>query len=54
MARKRHSDEDILKLLCQIEVKLAAGSWQRRGVSVSWVSTLRAPGILKLIPDSFH
>ena len=26
MARKRHSDEDILKLLREIEVKLANGS----------------------------
>ena len=26
MARKRHSDEDILKLLREIEVKLSAGS----------------------------
>jgi hypothetical protein len=26
MARKRHSDEDILKLLCEIEVRLASGS----------------------------
>ena len=26
MARKRHSDEDILKLLGEIEVKLANGS----------------------------
>ena len=26
MARKRHSDEDCLKLLPQIEVKLAGGS----------------------------
>jgi putative transposase len=26
MARKRHSDEDILKLLGEIEVKLSAGS----------------------------
>jgi len=26
MARKRHSDEDILKLLREIEVKLASGS----------------------------
>jgi hypothetical protein len=25
MARKRHSDEDILKLLREIEVKLASG-----------------------------
>ena len=26
MARKRHSDEDVLKLLREIEVKLASGS----------------------------
>ena len=26
MSRKRHSDEDILKLLREIEVKLSAGS----------------------------
>ena len=26
MARKRHSDEDILKLLREIEVKLSSGS----------------------------
>ncbi|MCB1507044.1 MAG: hypothetical protein KDJ47_18925 [Hyphomicrobiaceae bacterium] len=26
MARKRHSDEDILKLLREIEVRLASGS----------------------------
>ena len=26
MARKRHSDEDLLKLLREIEVKLSAGS----------------------------
>jgi len=26
MARKRHSDEDVLKLLRKIEVKLASGS----------------------------
>ena len=26
MARKRHSDEDVLKLLREIELKLAAGS----------------------------
>ena len=26
MARKRHSDEDIMKLLWEIEVKLSAGS----------------------------
>ena len=26
MARERHSDEDILKLLREIEVKLSAGS----------------------------
>ena len=27
MARKRHSDEDVLKLLREIEVKLASGSY---------------------------
>ena len=26
MARKRHSDEDVLKLLREIEVRLASGS----------------------------
>ena len=38
MARKRHSDEDILKLLREIEVKLAAGSDVQsacRGVGIS-------------------
>ena len=38
MARKRHSDEDILKLLREIEVKLSAGSDVQsacRGVGVS-------------------
>ena len=49
MARKRYSDEDILKLLREIEVKLLTGS-----VGVSWVSTLRALAILKFIPYSFH
>jgi hypothetical protein len=35
MARKRHSDEDILKLLREIEVRLASGSdlqWLREQV----------------------
>ena len=31
MARKRHSDEDILKLLRKIELKLANGSDYRAG-----------------------
>ena len=38
MARKRHSDEDILKLLREIEVKLSAGSDVAsacRGVGIS-------------------
>ena len=38
MARKRHSDEDILKLLREIEVKLSAGSNVQsacRGVGIS-------------------
>ena len=38
MARKRHSDEDILKLLREIEVKLASGSdvpSACRGVGIS-------------------
>jgi putative transposase len=38
MARKRYSDEDILKLLREIELKLAEGGDVRsgcRGVSVS-------------------
>ena len=38
MARKRHSDEDILKLLREIEVKLSAGSdvpSACRGVGIS-------------------
>ena len=38
MARKRHSDEDILKLLREIELKLAAGSDVQsacRGVGIS-------------------
>ena len=38
MARKRHSDEDILKLLREIEVKLSAGSDVQsacRGVGIS-------------------
>ena len=38
MARKRHSDEDILKLLGEIEVKLSAGSNVQsacRGVGIS-------------------
>ena len=34
MARKRHSDEDILKLLREIEVKPVIR--QRRAVGVSW------------------
>ena len=25
MARKRHSDEEVLKLLCEIELKLSSG-----------------------------
>ena len=38
MARKRHSDEDILKLLREIEVKLSNGSdvqsaWRSAGIS---------------------
>ena len=38
MARKRHSDEDVLKLLREIEVKLSAGSNVQsacRGVGIS-------------------
>ncbi len=38
MARKRHSDEDVLKLLREIEVKLASGSdvpSACRGVGIS-------------------
>ncbi len=38
MARKRHSDEDILKLLREIELKLANGSDEAsacRGVGIS-------------------
>jgi putative transposase len=43
MARKRHSDEDVLKLLREIEVNLSAGSRQQaascsRPVS-AWVSS---------------
>ena len=38
MARKRHSDEDVLKLLREIELKLASGSDVQsacRGVGIS-------------------
>jgi putative transposase len=38
MARKRHSDDDILKLLREIELKLASGSDVQsacRGVGIS-------------------
>ena len=38
MSRKRHSDEDVLKLLREIEVKLASGSdlpSACRGVGIS-------------------
>ena len=38
MARKRHSDEDVLKLLREIEVRLASGgndtaAWRAAGIS---------------------
>ena len=41
MARKRHSDEDALKLLCEIELKLTAGgdvASACRSVGIRWLA----------------
>jgi putative transposase len=46
MARKRHSDEDILKLLREIEVRLASGS------DVS--TACRAAGISEVVSRIFR
>jgi len=38
MARKRHSDEDVLKLLREIEVHLASGSDVPTACRKAWIS----------------
>ena len=41
MSRKRHSDEDVLKLLREIEVKLSAGS----NISLKAAKSLKNNGV---------
>ncbi|WP_425044303.1 hypothetical protein [Primorskyibacter sp. S87] len=49
MGRKRYSDEDILKLLCEIELKLADGNDVRLACRSVGVSDATLPGVAKQI-----
>jgi hypothetical protein len=50
MARKRYSDEDVLKLFCEIELRLSSGSdvasaCRSAGLSVEYMLTSSQHGV---------